>query len=118
MTRGVEALEQRPDAAIKDDDMHYLQQHGIKNLLSSTLQELLKCRTVDPIQFIIDCMKLGVDKAAQDPKLQIAVWRVDKLAEVFAFIDQVCNPWTLRGGSSWHAVFNWCTALLPPDSRR
>lgn len=107
MTRGVEALDARPDAAIKDDDMKYLQQHGIKEMLSSTLQELLRCRAADPMQFIIDCIKMGADKAGQDPVLHIAVWRKDRLVDVFAFMDPVRFLLRITGLA--------CSALVDSD---
>ena len=64
MTRGVEALEQLQDGAMQQKDMAYLQKHGIKEMLSSTMTELLRCRCDDPLQFIIDAINMGADQAA------------------------------------------------------
>jgi len=70
---------------VRDEDAAYLAKHA---LLSGAMEALLKARPPDVLAFLIDTLS-GVEGAAQDAELQLAEWRLDKLAAVFARMDRV-----------------------------
>jgi hypothetical protein len=87
--RGVEPLELMQDEQVKNADLDYLSKNNIKELLSSTLKEVLTAKPDDPIQYMIDLIGRGPESAVSDPELGIALWRKEKLVNVFAAINQV-----------------------------
>jgi hypothetical protein len=73
--RDVDRIDPLPDNRIKEEDKRYLQQHQTDQLLGDVMRKLLESSPPDPVQYVIDCISLDYELAAQDPKTGLSIYR-------------------------------------------
>lgn len=65
MSRGVDKITDLPDAAIAVLDKEYLERHPFDKMFSEALSNLIKQQPPLPVQYLIDFVSFGPEKAVQ-----------------------------------------------------